>query len=190
MPRVLFLWRNKRGNLKICASKWKWKHNLPGTLEYCNDRRSQINNLIMHLNVLRGKKEQCKLQSSKWREMRNTREEMNKTVTKIAIHRVCQTKKSCFKEAIGKSHPFYRSLFTIYSCASRRPLGLLFLSLRSIFANCTYSMLIRDEFSGGFWVWECLECLNGETGLTVLTPFSCFHYRLDKWAVKVIAAFP
>lgn len=93
----------------------KWKHNLLGNLEYCYDRRSQINNLIMHLSVLR-LEEQFKPQSSKWQEMRTIREEIKKMVTKIAIHWIFQTKKSCFKEDIGKSHPFYRSVYYLLLC--------------------------------------------------------------------------
>lgn len=69
----------------------------------------------MHLNVLRVG-EQFKPQSSKWQEMRNIREEINKMATKIAIHWICQTKKSCFKEEIDKSHPFYRFVYYLFLC--------------------------------------------------------------------------
>lgn len=62
------------------------------------------------------------------------------------MHRIGQTKKSYFKEELDKSHPFYKSLFTTYSCVSRLPLGLLFLSLRSIFTNCTIVCLSEMNF--------------------------------------------
>jgi hypothetical protein len=63
-------WRNQGGDLKIPRIKWKWKHSLPEPLGYskCNSKRkvyeylhlkksvrSQINNLMMHLKLLKKK---------------------------------------------------------------------------------------------------------------------------------------
>jgi hypothetical protein len=60
---------------------------------YIKKQTSQINNLMMHLNLLE-KQEQTKPQTTRWREIINIRAKVNEIETKKTIQRINETK-SC-----------------------------------------------------------------------------------------------
>ena len=108
--------KNQKRNQNMHRNEWKWKHNNPKPVGYCKSsakgkvhsntglpqemRKSQINNLTLHLKQLE-KEEMKKPSVSRRREIFKMRPEINAKETKETIAKINKGK-SWFFERINK----------------------------------------------------------------------------------------